>query len=67
MSSFSLWHWLIVLILLLVYVCPISKIIKKAGFSPWWSLVSMLPVINIVALWVFATVEWPSSVKITKI
>ena len=63
-GSFSIFHWLIVLVVLLVaYVLPVSFIVKKAGFSPWWSLLSVIPLVGFVALWVFAIVRWPDRSK----
>ncbi len=53
---------LIVMILVLI-VLPVwatSRIAKKAGFSPYWSIVVVLPFANVVLFWVFAFVEWPN-------
>ena len=33
---------------------------KKAGFSKWWSLLLIVPVANIVVIWVFSTISWPA-------
>jgi hypothetical protein len=59
MGSFSIWHWLIVFLL---FAPPLLfiPIIKKAGFSGWWVIPAMLPIVNIVLLWVFAFARWPS-------
>lgn len=35
------------------------RIITKAGFNGWWTLALLLPVVNIVMIWVFACVPWP--------
>lgn len=63
MGAFSIWHWLIVLILTspfwLLPMLPISEVLKKAGFSRWWALLYLLPLINLVALFVFAYSQWP--------
>jgi len=56
MGSFSIWHWLIVLVLLV----PVAKILKKAGFSPWWAILAIVPIANLVGLFVFAFIRWPS-------
>jgi hypothetical protein len=40
-----------------------SRIVAKAGFSPWWALLVMVPLVNVIALWVFAFVPWPSFTK----
>ena len=58
MTSYSL---LIVLsiILSIVYIIPLFFIMKKAGFSPFWALIALVPFINILAYWIFAFIKWP--------
>ncbi len=56
-------EFIIILIIFVIIILPvwfISKIINKAGFSGWFSLLSLVPLLNIIALWVFAFVEWPN-------
>ena len=55
----SFWHWIIVLAMLALYVWPISLILKRIGFSPWWSLVALLGPIAWIGLWVLARSRWP--------
>jgi uncharacterized membrane protein YhaH (DUF805 family) len=43
------------LILLLAYV----RVIQKAGYSGWWVLIGLVPVVNIVMFLVFAFSRWP--------
>lgn len=33
--------------------------LDKAGFSKWWSLVMLVPFVNVAAVWVFAMTKWP--------
>lgn len=35
-------------------------VVRKAGFSTGWILVSLVPVVGLVLLWAFAFVRWPS-------
>lgn len=35
------------------------RIIEKAGFDGRWVLVLLVPVVNIIMIWVFAFVKWP--------
>ena len=37
-----------------------SRGIAKAGFSPWWALLGVVPLVNLVMLWVFAYAKWPA-------
>jgi len=40
-----------------VWIC--SRVLQKAGFSGWWCVLVVVPVVNIVGLWVFSFVRWP--------
>ena len=35
-------------------------VLVRAGRSPLWSVLLLIPVVQLVALWVFAFVRWPS-------
>jgi len=35
------------------------RILHKAGYSGWWSLLMLIPIVNIVMIWVFAFSDWP--------
>ena len=51
---------IVFVVIFLIYLPPLIKILHKAGYSAWWILVSFIPFVNIVMLWVFAFAEWPS-------
>ncbi len=36
------------------------RIIEKAGFDGRWALVLLVPVVNIIMIWVFAFHRWPN-------
>jgi hypothetical protein len=40
-------------------VYPVGRILGRIGFSPFWSIMAFIPVLNLVALWVLALVDWP--------
>lgn len=44
-------------------VIPAWRILSRLGFSPWWSLLAFVPVVNLVALWRLAFIKWPSTGK----
>ena len=49
------------LVMLIVITIPAWFICKKAGFSPWLSLLCLIPSIGyLVLLYVLAFAEWPS-------
>jgi len=37
MQSFSSWHWIILILILVLNAIPISKILGRVGLSKWWS------------------------------
>ena len=61
MGSFSIWHWIILLFYIAIIVVPFWRIASKAGYSGAWSLVAIIPLVNIIFLWVFAFANWPSA------
>jgi hypothetical protein len=60
MGHLSVWHWLIVLVFVLLMVIPWAMITHKAGYSRWWSIPFVIPGLGIIALWVFAFARWPA-------
>jgi uncharacterized membrane protein YhaH (DUF805 family) len=54
----SSWPLLFALILV---VPPVWKILSRVGYSGWWSLLALIPIVNLIALWMFAFGQWPSS------
>jgi len=59
MGSFTIWHWMVLLLYVGIFVVPCWRIVSKAGYSGAWALLSLVPLINIIALWVFAFSRWP--------
>jgi hypothetical protein len=52
----------IVAIFFLCSLWMLGRILKRAGFHLGWSLLMWLPVVNLVAVWAFAYLEWPGPV-----
>jgi uncharacterized membrane protein YhaH (DUF805 family) len=59
MGSFSIWHWLI-LVLAIVPNLMFIPAVRRTGFSAWWVVVSLIPVIGLVVLWMWAYAKWPT-------
>jgi hypothetical protein len=59
MGSFSIWHWIILLLVLAIYLVPLWRILSRAGFHGAFSILALIPLLNIIMLWVFAFVKWP--------
>ncbi|MCQ8129311.1 hypothetical protein [Methylomonas rivi] len=36
------------------------RILQKAGFDGRWTLVLLVPVVNIIMIWIFAFSRWPN-------
>jgi hypothetical protein len=49
-----------IVVFILVAVVPYWLILNKAGYSGWWCLLLFVPIVNIVAPWIFALSEWPA-------
>jgi uncharacterized membrane protein YhaH (DUF805 family) len=49
---------ILILVALAVILPPYWMIFKKAGFSPWLCLLMILPLVNIITLWVIAFTTW---------
>jgi uncharacterized membrane protein YhaH (DUF805 family) len=56
----SIWQVIIIIGILAMPFLLFSPILKKAGFSGWWSLCFFIPVVNILLVWVFAFIKWPN-------
>ncbi|MES2899623.1 MAG: hypothetical protein V4723_07835 [Pseudomonadota bacterium] len=36
------------------------RILGKAGLPRWWALAGLIPILNVIALWLFAYCDWPA-------
>jgi uncharacterized membrane protein YhaH (DUF805 family) len=43
----------------IVIVWAYVRIIRRAGYSGWWILIGLVPLLNVVMFFVFAFKEWP--------
>ncbi len=44
----------------LVSIIAAMRIVQRAGYSGWWIVLALVPVVNMVALWCFAVAPWPA-------
>ncbi len=59
---FSLWHLIALVVFALLvwaFVAVFGRILNRAGYSRWWLLTMVVPVLNLIMLWVFAFASWP--------
>ena len=60
MGNHRMMEVILLLSLFGLWIPPVDMIIKKAGHSPFWALLGLIPGVNLVALYVFAFTQWPS-------
>lgn len=60
MGTFGVPQLIIVVFLVAIWLPPIAIIVRRAGFSGLWVILAIVPIVNLVALWVFAFVRWPA-------
>ena len=58
MGTYSISHWLIILQILMFL--PFFWVLKKMGRSPAWGILGLIPLVNIVMIWVAAFWRWPA-------
>jgi hypothetical protein len=56
-------HFLLVTVIGFLTIFPFWHIFKKAGFSPWLSLLVIVPFVGWLPLWYLAFAKWPASSK----
>jgi hypothetical protein len=47
-------------VILAAFLYPFSEVLKRAGFSRWYCVLLIVPIVNWVALYVFAFRNWPN-------
>jgi hypothetical protein len=65
-GSFVVWCALMFVVWIAVILVPVWKIVSRAGFSGFWALLALVPLANLVALWLFAFASWPAAPRATR-
>ncbi len=60
MASFSMFHGLFFVIMILIFVVPMWKIVSRTGNPGIATLLFFIPLVNIIALWWLAYGRWPA-------
>lgn len=60
MASFTAFHGLFLLIMIVVFVVPMWKIVSRTGNPGIATLLFFIPLVNIIALWWLAYSRWPA-------
>jgi uncharacterized membrane protein YhaH (DUF805 family) len=62
MGSISIVHLAILfaqLCFVVVSWIAVVRILNRTGYSGWWSLLGLIPIVNVIALWIFSKAKWP--------
>jgi hypothetical protein len=51
---------LVIVVAVAAIIWPYCRVVSRAGYSPWLGLLIIVPLVNVIALWVFAYVRWPA-------
>jgi hypothetical protein len=60
-GRFTIVHWVSFAVMAALILFPLGRILRRLGFSPYLSLLAFIPAVNLIALWVLALADWPSS------
>jgi hypothetical protein len=58
MTGFGLGHWVIFVVMVAAVLYPIGRILQRIGVSPFWSILALIPLVNLIALWFLAFADW---------
>jgi len=61
MTGYGFGHWVIFALAVAIIIYPVGKILIRLGFSPFWSILALIPPFNLIALWVLALIDWPEA------
>lgn len=56
--NFGAHQWLILVVTVGLILYPIGRILGRIGLSPYWSVLALFPVINLIGLWILAFATW---------
>ena len=62
MFSLSIRHLIALVVLVLIiwaFIAVFGRILNRAGYSRWWLVIVVVPLLNLIMLWVFAFANWP--------
>ncbi|HUA52076.1 MAG TPA: hypothetical protein VMB81_07925 [Candidatus Sulfotelmatobacter sp.] len=52
--------WLVLIVpAFLVWLWILARICRKAGYSGWWSLTTLVPPLFAILIWALAFADWP--------
>jgi hypothetical protein len=61
MEARDMVGWLPYLMIVILTAIPSFFVFKKAGLSPWWAAIAIVPLGTVIILWIVAFSNWPAS------
>ncbi len=58
--AMGFWDFAVLAVLLALVVIPFWKLWQRTGHSGAWGLLALVPLANLIALWVLAFKRWPA-------
>jgi hypothetical protein len=59
LSGYPPWQLALLALLIPLWVIPLWRIVGKAGYPPFISLLAIFPAIGLILLWWLAFAHWP--------
>lgn len=48
----------------IAFLIPAAKLLQRAGYSPYYCVLALIPGVKIIALWMFAFGRWPNRQRV---
>lgn len=64
LCNMNLWFVIGLILYSLAFLIPSVKLLQRAGYPLYFAIFSVIPVLNIVALWMYAFSSWPNRVRV---
>jgi hypothetical protein len=58
-NYYAPWHLALLALALFLWIFPLWRIVKKAGYPPFLSLFAIFPALGLILLWWLAFARWP--------
>lgn len=53
-GSWGIGHWLVFTLMAAAIIYPVGVTLRRLGFSPLWSVLALVPGVNLIWLWIVA-------------
>ena len=60
MYYYGPFHFISFVVVAALVLYPLGMILRRLGFSPFWSVLAFVPIVNLIAVWILAFTDWPS-------